>query len=176
MAEPKMTMHFSDENLQRILKKMKRLPDDIQKDVADVIDRGAKDVKNQARRDVAMADDVVFRYKKKSGRKKAAKGKGEFVAAYYPGNLRKSIRILDRRLKKAQEPSAFVGPLFRKSGFYGKFGETNRVDPYYFLFYELGTSEQQGNDVLGKAKRANEGKIKAGLSKAVERVVKKANK
>lgn len=165
MAEPKVTMHFSDENLQRILKKFKKLPKEIQDDVSKVIDGGAKQVRKDAKSYISKAPKKVVRYKN-----------GDEFAAYYPGNLRKSIKILDRRFKNAQEPSAFVGPLFRKRNFGGDFGKGSRVDPYYFLFYELGTSEQVGNDTLGKAKRKNEGKIKSGLSKAVERVVKKANK
>ena len=176
MAEPKVTMHFSDANLQRILKKFKKLPDEIKNDVTKVIDDGAKRVKKDARSHIYDADDVVFRYKKKSGRKKAAKGEGEFIAAYHPGNLRKSIRILDKRLKNAKEPSAFVGPMFRRSSFYGEFGKTQRVDPYYFLFYELGTVKIPGADSLGKATRANEQGIKSGLNRAVSKVIEKANK
>lgn len=165
MAEPKVTMHFDDKNLQRILKKFAKLPKDIQEDVSKVIDSGAKQVRTDAKSYISKAPKKVVRYKN-----------GEEFATYYPGNLRKSIRILDRRLKKAKEPSAFVGPLFRKRNFGGDFGKTSRVDPYYFLFYELGTSEQVGNDTLGKAKRKNENNIKSGLTKAVSKVIEKANR
>jgi len=165
MAEPKVTMHFSDANLQRILKKFKKLPDEIKNDVTKVIDDGAKRVKKDARSHIATAKKPVKRYKN-----------GEEFATYYPGNLRKSIRILDKRLKNAKEPSAFVGPMFRRRNFGGDFGRTQRVDPYYFLFYELGTVKIPGADSLGKATRANEQGIKSGLNRAVSKVIEKANK
>jgi len=178
MAEPKVSIEIDDKAIQNVLKRFKKLPDDVKKDVGNVIDKGAKSVKKDARREVEDASDIVFRYKKQ-GSKKAAKGKGNVVAYYHPGNLRKSIKVLDRRLKNAKEPSAYVGPQFRKGkrNTGGEFG-VGRFDPYYFLMYTIGSHKGNwaGNDVLGKATRANQAQITQAMKRAVSKVIEKANK
>lgn len=75
------------------------------------------------------------RYPKRTGRK-AAKGSGNVLATYKPGNLRKSIRVLSFR----RSPAAWVGP---------KLGKT--PDGYYAHMVERGTVHQPAQEFFKKA-------------------------
>lgn len=75
------------------------------------------------------------RYAAKKG-KRAAKGSGTVVATYRPGNLRRSIRVLNFRRSSA----AFVGAKRGKS-----------PDGYYVHWVELGTPNQTAQEFFKKA-------------------------
>ena len=66
---------------------------------------------------------------------RAPKGMGNVVATYMPGNLARSIRVLD--LKKAKN-AAFVGAKLHKGPLTGTFSGT-RADGYYMHMVEGGT-------------------------------------
>lgn len=80
-----------------------------------------------------VSDRVHHRYRK-SGKKK----KGERVATYYPGNLRRSITQL--YLKRSRDN--WVGPLLSKGQPTGTF-VGDRADGYYAHFVEYGTKWQK---------------------------------
>lgn len=60
---------------------------------------------------------------------------GKVVGTYYPGNLRKSPKILT---KIKRSPDVFVGPEVLRSGS-GTFGKGKRVNAYYAHMVEYGT-------------------------------------
>lgn len=57
---------------------------------------------------------------------------------YYPGNLRRSIRVLALR----RTPAVFIGPKVDKSGA-GTEYKGNKVDAYYAHMVEFGTEKQR---------------------------------
>ncbi len=66
---------------------------------------------------------------------RAPKGMGNVVATYYPGNLARSIRVLDLRRAKY---AVYVGARLQKGSATGQFSGT-RVDGYYMGMVEEGT-------------------------------------
>lgn len=89
------------------------------------------------------------RYPTRKGRK-AAKGSGNVLATYRPGNLRKSIRVLNFRRSSA----AFVGAKLGKN-----------PDGYYAHMVERGTTTYEGRHFFEKAVAAVGG---ATLNKAIQ--------
>lgn len=78
----------------------------------------------RARAPVSIA--VHYRY---------GRGTGRVVAEYHPGNLQRSVRVLNFR----RSPDVFVGPALAQGGTSGVF-KGSRVDAYYAHFVEFGTS------------------------------------
>jgi len=63
---------------------------------------------------------------------------GKIVATYYPGNLRRAIKVLKFNRSKY---AVFVGAKLDKTGSGGDF-KGNRVDGYYLHMVEYGTDKQ----------------------------------
>lgn len=79
---------------------------------------------------ITRSKRIHYRYStpKLIKRRRAKKGSGRIVAAYMPGNLRKSIKRLNFR-KSARE---FIGPKLNKGSTKGVFGlSATKVDGYY---------------------------------------------
>lgn len=79
-----------------------------------------------------MGTKIHVRYPKRRGAR-AKSGEGVRVAKYYPGNLKKSFRVLDLKRSKA----VIVGAKLAKSGTKGTFGGS-RFDAYYLRWVEYG--------------------------------------
>jgi len=90
---------------------------------------------------------------------------------YYPGNLRKSIKVLSLR----KTNSLFVGPGISKGGGGKVFGKGKRVDGWYAHFQEYGTINMPTPRNLGFMRRAyiaNKNKIIGEIFKQVKNKVK----
>lgn len=117
-----------------------------------------------AKNNIPESDEVHYRYRNNGGKKKG-KGKGEIIAAYYPGNLKKGIRT--KRLKKSAD--VFVGPVTSNSP-YGTFGK-GRVDAYYAHLVEFGTAYQGGVGYMRRAFDAQKGKVAENITKLVKETI-----
>ena len=125
-------MTINEQELQEVLRSL----DEFQNSISDrklrrrVMRKPAKIVVNAARPKVPRSKKIHYRYStpKVVKRRRTAKGSGVIVAAYVPGNLRKSIKRLNFR-KSFRE---FVGPKLRKGNTKGVFGlNATKVDGYY---------------------------------------------
>ena len=90
---------------------------------------------------------------------------GKVVAKYYPGNLKRSIQILDKLNKKQRRYTwrfrvVFFGAKLNKGKTTGTFKD-NRVDPYYAHMIEHGTARNIKG--VGYFKRG----VKAGESRSL---------
>lgn len=127
-----MSADVNDAQLKEILKAL----DKVQKQFSDkktrrrIMRKPADIVKKSAQNEVTDSKRVHYRYStpKLVKRRRAGKGSGVVIAAYYPGNLRKSIkRLLFRRSFRE-----FVGPKIKKGSSKGVFGlNATKVDGYY---------------------------------------------
>ena len=94
----------------------------------------AQIVVKAARPKVPRSRKIHYRYStpKVLKRRRAKKGSGRIVAAYLPGNLRKSIKRLNFRRSSRE----FIGPRLAKRGrTKGVFGlNSTKVDGYYAQF------------------------------------------
>jgi HK97 gp10 family phage protein len=94
---------------------------------------------------------------------------GKQVAMYYPGNLRKSLQVLNK-LKRSER--LFVGPL--KSGSKGTFGK-NRFDPYYAGMVERGTRHSRKTPFIEPAVAAAGPQVRRRIELGFQVTIKKFN-
>ena len=98
-----------------------------------------------------------YRYRKSDGKK----------ITYYPGNLRKSNKVMT--FKKANPLAVFVGP----KGYRGKstsMGLGNTADGYYAPFVHDGTERHTANPFVKKAFSSARGEALRELKRKVENV------
>lgn len=88
-----------------------------------ILEEGAKIVQRVVRGMIKDYNKPVKRYKN-----------GKVVATYYPGNLRRSVQLLDLK----NTPNKFVGYVVQPRGKgRGTFKGENKVDGYYARFVEI---------------------------------------
>jgi HK97 gp10 family phage protein len=115
------------EEVNEAIRKLQKVSDRVKADSNTALRAGAKPIVSTAKSLAPRSKEEHYRYK--DGRK---------VATYYPGNLRRSIRVLPLRKTKS---AVIIGPkLARSSGgpAEGQFSG-NRVDGYYAHFVEFGS-------------------------------------
>lgn len=113
-----------------LVKKLHTIADRAKRKSTSALRRGAAPIVSAAKANAPQSNEPHHRYK--DGRK---------VATYYPGNLRRSIRVLPLRRTKS---AVLIGPkLARSSGgpAEGDF-RGQKVDGWYAHFVEFGTIEQ----------------------------------
>lgn len=152
--------------------------DEIQKSITDrklrrrVMRKPANTVVKAARPRVWKGKKLHYRYStpKVVKKRRAKKGSGVIVAAYLPGNLRKSIKRLNFR-KSARE---FIGPRLSKRGkSKGVFGlNATKVDGYYARFLK-GSEAAFRRTFLEPALTQNAGKILKQAEEAIDKELKK---
>lgn len=98
-----------------------------------ILEEGAKIVKAAVRGMIEDYDKPVKRYKN-----------GKVVATYMPGNLRRSVQVLDLKETSAK----FVGYVVQPRGKgKGTFSSESKVDGYYARFVEIKQSPlRRGSD------------------------------
>lgn len=126
--------------------------------------RAAVPLVKAAKANIPESEEVHYRYRNSGGAKKG-KGKGEIIAAYYPGNLKKSIRT--KRLRKSSD--VFVGPVTSRSGG-GVYGR-GRVDGYYAHLVEFGTAFQGGVGYMRRALDATKTQVSENIIKGVRDII-----
>ena len=122
-------------DLNRVINNLKTLEPFIQKSGRADLREAAKILSTAVAIRTPVGTKTHKRYQAKKG-KRAAKGSGTVVATYRPGNLRRSIRVLNFR----RSPAAFVGPKLGKN-----------PDGYYAHMVERGTTTQRAQEFFKKA-------------------------
>jgi len=138
--------------------------DKIQKSITDrktrrkIMRKPANIVVKAARPKIPRSSKVHYRYStaKIIKSRRAKKGSGRVIAAYFPGNLRKSIKRLNFRRSDRE----FIGPKLAKRGkTKGAFGlNATKVDGYYAAFIK-GSKAAFRRAFLEPALNANASKI-----------------
>lgn len=123
-------------DLNRALKALKGVEPFIRKSGKEDLREAAKILSTAVAIRTPVGKVTHKRYPKLGGGKKAAKGSGNVLGTYRPGNLRRSIRVLNFRRSSA----AFVGAKRGKS-----------PDGYYVHWVELGTPNQPAQEFFKKA-------------------------
>ena len=100
---------------------------------------------------------------------RAPKGMGNVVATYMPGNLARSIRVLD--LKKAKNAS-FVGAKLQKGASTGNFAGS-RTDGYYMHMVERGTKNWGGKPFFLASWERSKPRVTAIMVREFERTIEK---
>lgn len=98
---------------------------------------------------------------------RAPKGMGNVVATYMPGNLARSIRVLD--LKKTKN-AAFVGAKLNKGAVSGTFSGM-RADGYYMHMVEKGTKKWSGKPFFLASWERSKPRVTAIMVKEFERTI-----
>ena len=122
--------------LNQVISRLKKLEPGVRKGAQKDLEEASKILVSAVKGKTPVGDKVHKRYPRRKG-KKAAKGAGQVVATYRPGNLQRSIRTLKFRRSEA----VFVGP---KLG--GK-----AADGYYAHFVEDGTKFQTSQKFVAAA-------------------------
>ena len=123
-------------DLNRVINNLKTLEPFIRKSGREDLKQAAKILSTAVAIRTHVGKVTHRRYPKLGGRKKAGKGSGNVLGTYRPGNLRRSIRVLNFR----RSPAAFVG---------AKLGKT--PDGYYAHMVERGTTTQPAQEFFKKA-------------------------
>lgn len=112
------------------VKKLYRIADRGKRKATSALRRGAAPLVTAAKANAPQHDKPHHRYKD-----------GRIVATYYPGNLRRSIRVLPLRRAKA---AVLIGPKLASLGGGSSEGQFKgqRVDGYYAHMVEFGTINQ----------------------------------
>jgi len=121
---------------ERALKELSKIFDD--KTLRKILRRGARTFIKAAKQNAPVSSRIHHRYStvKLLKRVKAPNGRGNIVASYAPGNLKRSIRVLPmRRLKRA----VLIGP--KKSRNPKGMFAGRRTDAYYAPWVEFGTEK-----------------------------------
>lgn len=122
-------------DLNRVLAQLKKVEPFIRKSGKEDLREAAKILSTAVAIRTPVGTKVHKRYPRRNG-KKSAKGSGNVLATYRPGNLRKSIRVLNFRRSSA----AFVGAKLGKN-----------PDGYYAHMVERGTTTQPAQEFFKKA-------------------------
>jgi len=139
-----------EQEVKEAIKKLQLLPKEFSKKTKrKMLRKAAKPLINAARNNIGDSNEPHYRYKtsKASNKLRAPKGKGNVVAVYHPGNLRKSIKALTFR----KSSDIFVGPRVAKRGSGGHYGKGSRVDGYYDAMVEFGTRNTAGQAYMRRA-------------------------
>jgi HK97 gp10 family phage protein len=106
-----------------------------------ILKKGATVIRSAVKSLAPESSDTHFRYDtgKLDKSKRAAKGSGQIVAAYEPGNFKRSIRI--QLFKRSN--AVFVGPVVAKGKKGGNYSG-NKVDAYYAHIVEHGSIHYGG--------------------------------
>lgn len=139
-------------DLNKVIKDLRKLEPFIRKSGKEDLREAAKILSTAVAIRTPIGKVKHKRYPTRKG-KKAGKGSGNVLATYRPGNLRRSIRVLNFR----RSSSAFVGAKLGKN-----------PDGYYAHMVERGTTTQPGQGFFEKAVNTAGG---ATLRKAIQLLI-----
>jgi len=137
-------------DINRLVRALYKVSEGAKKETRAILAEAAMPVIQMARNSAPVSKAVHYRYKysRKVKGYRRAKGEGEIVATYRPGNLRDSIKgIFFRRASNsvfigpvlARKPTGVFGPEY--SFIYDDGGFKSRTDGYYATFVEFGVPE-----------------------------------
>lgn len=156
---------LDEKTLDRAFKRLAKMPEEVRDDAKRQIKADAKKVKKTVKQAVPVRNGDPITRHHKAGK-----------AVYYPGNLRKSIKYLDRRLKGTGELVRAIGPMFRKGSATGDFGRTARTNPYYWNMWIAHTAGSVGSDPFKKAYNQHAKSVMQNLERIVFKAVDNVNK
>ncbi|MBE9489194.1 MAG: HK97 gp10 family phage protein [Bacteroidetes bacterium] len=113
----------------------------------EILNKPAALVRDVAKSNIFNNHKPVKRYSK--GMSKKGKGKGKVVATYYPGNLKRSIKVLRFRMATR---TLTIGPKYTRNS-HGDFNNSKRVDGWYAHLVEFGAGGRTGRS-FGFMRRA----------------------
>lgn len=154
-------------NLERRLKTLGKKVDTERKGV--LIEAGML-LRNTIRSFVPISAEPVKRYEYKGkGAKKSGRGKGKVVATYLPGNLMRSIQILDLERSRA----IFVGPKTprTKRGSTGTFGSERKTDGWYAHIMEYGSKFMPGYAFMRRGVAASQQLVIEIMKRGFKRII-----
>lgn len=158
------------QEISNVVLSLKAVSTNLKKDSTRPLRAGGKVILNAIQARAPIGKRVHKRYgtAKLNRRVRAAKGSGNVVAAYYPGNLRGAFGIMRFRRSNA----VFIGPRVTKGRFLGASSAYTPIygrgayDGYYAHMVESGTRNQSGHKFVLPA-------VSASQKNAVEVVKKK---
>jgi HK97 gp10 family phage protein len=128
----------------QIVRNLERYASELKKEKKKFLAYAAVPLVEAAKSKAPVGSEIHYRY-----------NRGEIVAAYHPGNLKRSLQVLD--LKRSQD--VFVGPKVNKGSSKGEF-KGRRVDAYYAHMVEFGTSKMAARPFMRPAWMATESQVK----------------
>ncbi len=162
-------MEFDQKQLDSVIKKLNGIGPAIDKERRKILLKAAKLMVAAARARVKSSSKVHKRYAfKGKGKKKAAKGLGKVIATYSPGNLNRSIGVLQLR----KTDNVFVGPRFKRDPA-GDYGSAAKVDGYYAYMVEYGTVNTKAEPFMRPAYEETKGTVVNIIAKEVKKTVEK---
>ena len=132
----KLTIDANDwqRQVNQAVKTLERLSFNFENEQRKILEYAAHPMVDAMQAGAPVGTEVHYRYPKSRGGR-ARRGEGQRIATYYPGNLRKSFRVLD--LKRTKD--VIVGAKLAKgASARGLFGFA-KYDAYYLNFVEYGT-------------------------------------
>ena len=131
-----------NKDVAKVINRLNKIPYHLrEKERKKILRKAAKPLTRAAKANVPRSNKPTHRY-----------SNGKIIATYYPGNLRRSIKVLPLR----RTINIFVGP--HTKGGSGNF-KGRRVDGYYANFVEKGTVFQQGVHYMENAYKSTKGEV-----------------
>jgi HK97 gp10 family phage protein len=125
------------EGLSEVINNLRKVTPFLMEEQRAILEYAAVPLVDAIQRKVPVSTKVHYRYKRL--------GNGQFQKiAYHPGNLKKSIQILN--LKKTKD--VYIGPKVSKSAGASKYGSGKSVDGYYAHMVEFGTSHSRARPFM----------------------------
>ena len=137
-----------------------------------VLRKGAAILRKAARQKVETANEDVFRYATAKVVKgiRAPKGKGNVIAVYKPGNLKKAIATMTFRRDKN---GVYVGARRARSQAIIQGTKAANADGYYAHFLEFGTINSAPHPFMRPALAATKGAIAAKITEESRKIAAK---
>lgn len=148
-------------DLTEILKKLDKLPKELRGEVRKkILEQAARPLIEAAKAKAPQSQAEHFDYPKSGGE----------PVRYYPGNLKKSIRIIP--YKKSN--TVFVGPKIVKKAKGKAYGRNEKnVNAFYASFVEFGTARMAARPYMRPAFDSSKGQVLKLAKEGLERVVEK---
>lgn len=152
----------SDKEIHKFIKKANSLVG--YNEVKKVLTQEAKPILNDARNNVKDYGEIVVRNKN-----------GKKIASYFPGNLRRSLRVLTHLSKRNKVKQYIFGiwigaKLAKRNKGTGDF-KGNRVDGYYAHMVENGTENQRAQHYWLKAVNGNKAQVKQKIARRMIHII-----
>lgn len=156
----------SVQSLKESKKVMHLIATDLQKRRQSILATAAKPMVQAAKTTAPRSKKPHNRYAGKKG-KRSAKGEGQIVATYHPGNLSRAVKVM--RFRKAKS-KVFVGVNLPKNA-QGVF-KGRKTDGYYLHMVAEGTKYHGGNPYWQNAYESTKGVVQQNIIEAFKSKIK----
>jgi HK97 gp10 family phage protein len=157
-----MAINITDITSKEVIRKLNKLEKKYDtKTVRKILIKAGKPVIKAARSKINDSDAPHKRYN----------SKGDHVATYYPGNLKRSLATLP--LKKSND--VFIGPKITKGKSTGEF-RGRRVDAYYAHMVEGGTINYPAKPYMRPAAEESRGQVNSIITNEAKKILNEYNR